>query len=226
MSGGNERRLGLGGTQLMEQAPLGTPEPAPPRAPGTQLIAQTPQQPPPEVLGPPPWNPQAPPDFPNAVPAYGIPPDAFPVPQAPMPPAPQAPMPPQPPPQVTPMAYDYANALPMYGAPPFQHAQQNYGSFTPTTDHLGPRLKGGAVLLFGLALLGFNAFLIFTQDSFYPKTLILAFPLTWVGFFMVLAGKPVNPTSQHPPAWWMVLCYGGAFFAFIVGIIAAIMITE
>jgi hypothetical protein len=228
MSGGNERRLGLGGTKLMEQRPLGTPEPAPPRAPGTQLIAQTPQQQalPPQALpsqAQPPPNAefQAPP-----VPAYGIPPDAFPVAQAPMPPAPPA--------------FDYGNAQPLYGAPPPGYAQpqpqptfpypnqvpQTFGTFAPKTDHIGPRLKGGAVLLFGLALLGFNAFMIFTQGSFYPKTLILAFPLSWVGVFLVLAGKPVNPSSQHPPAWWMVLCYGGAFFAFIVGIIAAIMITD
>lgn len=122
------------------------------------------------------------------------------------------------------MAMDMANALPLYGMPP---TQPNYGGYSvPKTDHLGPRLKGGAVLLFGLALLGFNAVLIFTQGSFYPKTLILAFPLSWVGFFMVLAGKPVNPTSQHPPAWWLVLCYGGAFFSFVLGIIAAVMITD
>jgi hypothetical protein len=207
----------------MEQSPLGTPEPAPPRAPGTQLIAQTPQPPAPPGpdLGPPPWNPEAPP-----VPAYGIPPDAFPVPPAPMPTPPPAP--------------DYGAAMPLYGAPPPGYAQQHqqpaygypnpvpqaFGTFAPKTDHVGPRLKGGAVLLFGLALLGFNAFLIFTQGSFYPKTLILAFPLSWVGAFMLLAGKPMNTSSGHPPAWWMVLCYGGAFFAFVVGIIAAVMITD
>lgn len=242
MSGGNERRLGLGGTQLMEQRPLGTPEPAPPRAPGTQLIAQTPQapMPPGPDLGPPPWNPQAPPDFANAVPAYGIPPQAFPHANAPppppdpataaplygMPPNAQMPPPQMPPPQIAPMAMDMANAMPMYGGPP-NYAQPNYGGFSvPKTDHIGPRLKGAAVLLFGLALLGFNAFMIFTQGYFYPKTLILAFPVSWVGFFTVLAGKPENPTTHHPPAWWMVLCYGGGFFAFVVGIIAAIMITD
>jgi hypothetical protein len=235
MSGGNERRLGLGGTQLMAERPLGTPEPAPPRAPGTQLIAQTPQQ---HALPPEAFPPQVPPNpefHAPPVPAYGIPPDAFPMPQAPLPQSPPAfdygnaqPLygAPPPAPQITPLASDYANALPLYGGPPAQYVQQNHGTFAPKTDHLGPRLKGGAVLLFGLALLGFNAFLIFTQDSFYPKTLILAFPLSWVGVFMVLAGKPVNPSSQHPPAWWMVLCYGGAFFAFVVGIIAAIMITD
>jgi hypothetical protein len=42
----------------------------------------------------------------------------------------------------------------------------------------------------------------------------------------MLAGKPEDPITHHPPIWWMALCYGGGFFALIAGIAAAILITD
>lgn len=234
MSGG-DRRLGLGGTQLMEQAPLGTPEPAPPRAPGTQLIAQSPEPPGPQpnavpLHGAPPppqgWpEPQLPPqapappqnfDFANAVPAYGIPPQALQnAPQQPpfQPPPPQAPNP-------------YAVVPQTFANPYVQNAHSGASGVASSSNALTSRLKGGAILLVGLALLAFNAFLIFTQDYFYPKTLIIAFPTCWVGFFTVLAGKPVKPGTGQQPGWWLIGMYVGAFFALVAGVIAAIFITD
>jgi hypothetical protein len=150
-------------------------------------------------------------DFANAVPAYGIPPQAFrnqSPPQAPAPPAPQA--------------FDaYTQGV--------QNAYGGYagtGGSSGTSDALMSRLKGAGVLLIGLALLGFNAFLIFTQDYFYPKTLIIAFPVCWGGFFMMLAGKPVKPGTHTQPGWWLVGMFAGCFFALVAGIVAAVMITE
>ncbi len=185
----------------------------PPQVPAPQ--AQSPQAP---------WNAQAPPQQPQPPAQQWNAPQAqyAPQPQAQYAPQPQAQYAPQPQAQYAPQPQAYAN-------PYVQSYGNTVGSVTGLVSGgsgLNARIRGGLILLFGLALLGFNGFMILTQSYFYPKTLIVAFPACWAGFFTVLAGRPVNPQTNQPPPWWLVGMFGGGVIALGVGIAAAIFIAD
>ena len=88
------------------------------------------------------------------------------------------------------------------------------------------RLFGAGFCLLGLGLLALNAFLMATHESFYPKTLILACPAVWAGFWLAVFGKPTQPGSLEQPVWWMLGMYGGLLLALIVGVVAAFGLTD
>lgn len=117
---------------------------------------------------------------------------------------------------------------------PMQQDQQNQpkpppvqAAAAPAASGMGPRATGALLLGIGLALEGLNVAFLVSDNTYYPKLLIIGAGLIPYGFWSLVTGITYDKNSAvKPPIWWTLGAVAMGVGGIIAGVAVSVMLSE